>query len=362
MDWQSRRTEQVGDIWDKEFGNEKDRVVTVLGSQAANPWVTEQLMKKVQAYDPNFTVDAVGIAPYVGFNVSPQQEAEVESWTKQSDGGLAKVFDYLNKTALPKTLEHITNNKEITDKYGVNLVAYEGGQHLVGIKGVENNEAIMKMFINANRDPRMGETYGKYLESWDKLTDGSAFVNFSDIGTPNKWGSWGALEHLYQPTSSKWEALQDFIETHSNPSTTPLPIKDAKATDGNDELNGTNNNDILNGKGGNDSLRGKQGNDILNGGKGDDTLVGGEGFDVLIGGSGKDRLWGGQGNDYLIGGEGEDRLSGGKGRDRFVYNSLKEGGDTIVDFDPTQDTIDLRRIFNNRCMTTHRNDSPNTLN
>ena len=31
--------------------------------------------------------------------------------------------------------------KKVADKYGLKLVAYEGGQHMVGVTGGENNEA-----------------------------------------------------------------------------------------------------------------------------------------------------------------------------------------------------------------------------
>ncbi|MER3590395.1 MAG: type 1 secretion target domain protein, partial [Mastigocladus sp. ERB_26_1] len=155
-DWHSRRTEQMGDIWDKAFGNDSDRVVTVLGAQNGNLQLTDQLIQKVKAYDPNSTVDAIGIAPYLGIFVTPNKqdwtlaESEVESWTKDSDGGLNKVFDYLNKTELPKQLDNISKHSEQAKKYGLDLVGYEGGQHLTGLSGSENNQAITDLFIKAN--------------------------------------------------------------------------------------------------------------------------------------------------------------------------------------------------------------------
>ena len=42
------------------------------------------------------------------------------------------------------------------------------------------------------------------------------FANFSDIGTPSKWGSWGALESVYQSNSPKYYALNNFIEENSS--------------------------------------------------------------------------------------------------------------------------------------------------
>ncbi|NBD15131.1 MAG: hypothetical protein GVY04_03015 [Cyanobacteria bacterium] len=72
------------------------------------------------------------------------------------------------------------------------MLAYEGGQHLVSRGGIENNQAITNLFIEANRDPRMGEIYREYLTQWHQLGE-DLFVHFSDIKSPSKWGSWGGL-------------------------------------------------------------------------------------------------------------------------------------------------------------------------
>ena len=88
-----------------------------------------------------------------------------------------------------------------------------------------------------------------------------------------------------------------------------------------------------------------QGNAIA-GGKGDDELLGLGNNDVLDGGPGDDDLDGGEGSDILNGGQGNDDLLGGPGADTFRFNSLREGRDTIFDFDATEgDRLDLTNIF-----------------
>ncbi|HMR31913.1 MAG TPA: nidogen-like domain-containing protein [Geminicoccaceae bacterium] len=59
----------------------------------------------------------------------------------------------------------------------------------------------------------------------------------------------------------------------------------------------------------------------------------------------RDELYGDAGDDVLVGGLGNDVLAGGEGRDRFDYASRNEGGDSIVDFDPAEDVIDLSRVL-----------------
>lgn len=119
-----------------------------------------------------------------------------------------------------------------------------------------------------------------------------------------------------------------------------------------DIINGGEGDDWIGG-GGNDFLIqfsgrflwDRDGNDQFNGGAGNDQLYGYGGNDDLKGGIGDDQLYGGRGNDILSGGDGLDTLVGGFGSDTFVFNSLNEGLDTILDFEVGTDLIDLRSIF-----------------
>ncbi len=56
----------------------------------------------------------------------------------------------------------------------------------------------------------------------------------------------------------------------------------------------------------------------------------------------KDTLTGTPGDDVITGLKNRDLLTGGEGADRFVYTSIVDGGDTIIDFNPLQgDKVDL---------------------
>ncbi|GIU03162.1 retention module-containing protein [Shewanella morhuae] len=114
------------------------------------------------------------------------------------------------------------------------------------------------------------------------------------------------------------------------------------------DQSGTNDKaDILFGGAGNDILFGQGGNDYLDGGAGNDTLYGGTGNDTLYGGTGNDTLIGGAGNDTLIGGLGNDGLRGDSGADSFVwrYTDADQGTDHIMDFNVSEDKLDLSDLL-----------------
>jgi 5'-nucleotidase len=67
--------------------------------------------------------------------------------------------------------------------------------------------------------------------------------------------------------------------------------------------------------------------------------------------AGRDVIVGTAGDDIIIGGIGADVLTGGAGGDKFVYNSLRDAGDTITDFTPYADTIDLSGLLNSLGIT-----------
>ncbi|HHB80471.1 MAG TPA: hypothetical protein ENK83_01800, partial [Aliiroseovarius sp.] len=117
-----------------------------------------------------------------------------------------------------------------------------------------------------------------------------------------------------------------------------------------DKLNGLGGDDFIAGAGGRDLVKGGSGADTLSGGAGNDRILGGAGADTLNGDAGKDRLSGGKQGDVIMGGLGKDILKGGKGNDVFVFTSADDSGalakqrDTILDFRPGKDVIDLSAV------------------
>lgn len=206
LQFYSRRAVQVFALWESVFGG-TDRLVRVMASQAANAWVSEQVLSFEGADGPS---DALAIAPYFGgYLGGPDERARVAALTVDA------LAAELAATAVPDAAAWVTSQAAVASTYGVELVAYEGGQHLAGHSGVENDDTINALFDAVNRDPRMGDLYGDYLDAW-RAAGGRYFVHFVNCAGWSKWGRWGALEYQTQPraASPKFDALQSFLETN----------------------------------------------------------------------------------------------------------------------------------------------------
>ncbi len=224
--WFARRTAQMVDIWKQVFGTQADRVVGVLATQAANIGLGNTAINYLKNTGQLSKIQAIAIAPYFGgYMGDPAYSTQVQALTvnqlfdELTQGGVIK-----NSTgtaavpggALEQSYSWMQNYASLARSNNLELLAYEGGQHLVGYKGVQDNNTIMNLFIAANRDPRMGILYQDYLAKWNQL-GGGLFMNFNDISNPARSGSWGTLENLgYTPnaniTNPKYGAIMEMTE------------------------------------------------------------------------------------------------------------------------------------------------------
>jgi hypothetical protein len=202
----SKRSVQIFKLWEKVFGGTK-RLVRVLAAQSANPWTSEQVMDFEAAFKQ---ADVLGIAPYFGHALgNPKNQ---DKTVKMS------VDDVLDacKGYIEKNNKTIAKQAELAKERGLRLIAYEGGQHLVGHGGAENNKAMEQLFHSANRHPRMKQLYLEYLAGW-KENGGTMMAIFSSTGRYSKWGSWGIMEYHGQPVTEapKYQAVIEFLEKKS---------------------------------------------------------------------------------------------------------------------------------------------------
>ena len=77
----------------------------------------------------------------------------------------------------------------------------------------------------------------------------------------------------------------------------------------------------------------------------DPVIVGLSLYKTIVGTAGRDVIVGTAGDDLIIGGAGADTLTGGLGSNVFAYQSMRDAGDTITDFVPGKDRLDLDALL-----------------
>ena len=255
MDWFGKRTTEITQIWDDVFDTDKERVIGVLGAQAANSWTARRPLQHTWADEPlsneEYGIDAIAIAPYFGSYVGkPEYEAEIESWIdneESEDLALDNLFaeiteggvltDAPNGGALQQSYNWTIGYAALAEQQGLDLITYESGQHLNGNRGVEENEAVSELLIAANRDPRMGAIYQEYFITLHELGVDLS-MNYTDVSRYNKYGSWGALENIAQPDSPKYNALKNATTKVTNDLAPELGIFDSNLSRSNILLEG----------------------------------------------------------------------------------------------------------------------------
>jgi len=235
MNQHGHRTAQVCTIFRQVFAAQAGRVRCVLGAQAANTFIASEALSCPLAIQAGLRatpcrndIDAVAIAPYIGDYIGGAvNQSIVAGWGlnelfAELNSSRQQLFDpfafpspgpVLTQSALGIARDRVIAHRQMlsTQFPGVALVAYEGGQHLVGIQGVENDNVITALFGNANRDVRMGNVLATHLAQW-KSDGGELFMHFNSTFRYGRFGNWGLIERIDQPpASAKYTAVKNFI-------------------------------------------------------------------------------------------------------------------------------------------------------
>jgi hypothetical protein len=232
MQWHSMRTAQICNVFKNDvYADNKHQIKCVLGLQTVNFYKVETIIecpawKNRQNGCFDHGIDYLGITTYFDGRLNgsysfPEVNQLIDKWAESSVKSLPLAFEQL-KTGIhfnqfknyekfegieTKLRKNIKGWKQIAQEYGLGIVAYEGGQHLTPrTNELRDNPKVIAFLGELNRHKLMGELYTQVNQIW-REEGGELHMYFNDIGKHSKWGYWGALEHVADKTSSKWEAI-----------------------------------------------------------------------------------------------------------------------------------------------------------
>ncbi|NBZ90150.1 hypothetical protein, partial [Stagnihabitans tardus] len=297
LDYQVMLAARSALIWDEVFGAQAPaRLDKVLGTQAGYFWLTERLLtaplwreKDPEGYvAPSDVFDSLAIATYLGGATlsDAQMRADLLAQVRADPVAAAawltgKLMDPDYKQSVPQMVTWWQGNRAIADRYGLDLVSYEGGQHILHgwlVQGMsEAEQALLTGFLSDYmRSPEIADLYAASWAEWARLSDGP-FMQFVEIDQPSKWGAWGLYTSLgdHSPRSDLLEHLNatqaSWFGTGGGPQYQQGAIR--FAGEGGEALLGTDRDDFL---------IGGRGNDRFTPGRGQDAIAGEGGRDILL--------------------------------------------------------------------------------
>lgn len=242
---------------------------------------------------------------------------------------------------LPRSLKNLADEADKyfakqEDKaraYGVDLVAYEGGQHLAAaIWGPfrENlkNQPLIDLLRDINQSPEIAGLYRYWFDAWRKAS-GGLFAHYADIGMPSRYGNWGVISYLGEDDREHYKlgVLQEenrrgaWWKEERGPNDFLRGVRLTATAEG-EHLIGTAKADIL---------IGTHGGERISAGPGDDTLYAAKAGAVVDAGSGDDTILIASPAVTIDGGAGTDTVKVAMALAKLDLSALNASNIAIVD-------------------------------
>ena len=238
----SKRSVEIFKRFKKVFGG-TTRLVRIMGSYHKSYAISREILDYQDASDDT---DVLAVAPYIHgcwarsrkiddkeISIKQCSDTDVVPMTFTEATSLGDIFSVMNSTytstastiakqgdtdSVSAITQMISNQVSVAKEFGVDLYAYEGGQHLkVNFGDPEVSEAkknsLQDLFVAANKDARMGEIYTTLLNEWKKR-GGAQFMLFTSPQSFNRYGLFGIKEYINQDRTDapKYDAAMRFQE------------------------------------------------------------------------------------------------------------------------------------------------------
>ena len=190
--WYSTQARHIHSIWQTVYGG-LGGFTRVVGAWTTYYYMTNQML----SFEGNGNhFDALAIAPYFGGNLASMYPgdpgATTATWTTN------QLLDAVEDILESSSFTHMDQNKVIADSYGLELICYEGGQHIVRVGNVSEqlDNALDALVISIQDKPKMGQFYDAMLQAWKERGGGGVFCHFVHAGRWDMFGSWGARPRI----------------------------------------------------------------------------------------------------------------------------------------------------------------------
>lgn len=296
LDYYTKMAVNMAQIWAEVFGDEAEaRIVNVLAPRGSEWNLDRALTAPTWAemepdawVDPTTVFDAIAVADYFGGKTVRDAEMRADLLAAIEDPDVDATQWYHDKLLDPDYEGSVAYNaiqwqeqSALIKSYGMDMIAYEGGQHVhhsfsVRDLTAEQSVALTEFMIDFVRSPEMADLYQHLWDAWSAASDGPLMI-LNEAGIASKWGSWGTYASLLDenPRATLLEELNEVTESWWDGSEGGEHYQQGIVVQGDAE------NNLIIGTAEEDFLSGRGGDDVFIGGAGDDGINGGDGFDTV---------------------------------------------------------------------------------
>lgn len=190
--WQAQRMkETMPEIW-AEFG--KESVYSVFAFQTANTWNANEILR-MNNYADFFT--HISCNAYFGHNENCPWGSDLTTWRTY-------LFNKLQELG-----EQLRSVKSLANSVGKKVIAYEGGQHIIGTDPtkIEEWNRIQRTYV-------ISDVYKALMNLWVEIFGSeSPMIHYYNTGRWGSFGTWGAQENLLDLNSPKFCAMLEAVST-----------------------------------------------------------------------------------------------------------------------------------------------------
>ena len=173
----AQRMTEVMKMWTAVYKDRPTSLVRIAATQNAYADTSNMVLG---FEDTAKWVDALAIAPYFSFDKAKYP----------LDSGIENIFVGVD-ASIAQALAQTDPHRATADRYGVRLIMYEAGQHIILPENIPMLKAI-------NRAPQMETAYRRYIDGW-AARNGDMMVLMQDVAATGRYGAWGLREYLGQP-------------------------------------------------------------------------------------------------------------------------------------------------------------------
>ena len=310
----ARRAYEVALIWSDVFAEDAERrLVNVLATWTARPdWTESLLTTRARGESRLFGkkihegFDALAVTTYYG-GKRQMIDAALKAWKANKKTARQKLAGLLLSSEIPGSAPHLkgvlARQKALADAYGLRLLQYEGGQHMVTSRSsAVGGKEFQNFLINFSYSKEHAEVLNQVMADWKDVGSGP-FMQFGESYSPGRNGAW-SLYRGVGDTNPRAEAILDFNRNEPawwgdrlGPLFQHGELGQSKTTTGTveeDYLVGGAEDDVFTPGPGNDGISGQDGYDtvILSGDKSEHVIKESGNVVISVGPSGRKRMVG----------------------------------------------------------------------